>query len=672
MYGLTNSLKYAQRAQSPIYKVSVTAAPRSAGGLAGGTAWEEIAAFPAGLAAWNGQSIAHDDAACDDGVLRLFLSHFEGKLASQWCNGNEVLSATWTDPSVTTIATFSTAPGINTPKPALLHVDGVWHAFYLLPTGNIFHRTSDDNGASWSSAAALYAGGDGTGDLFALYLPAPELFVLQFSTLSDAIRPRGLAGNADDGWQVWDTHSDDRGWLPAGMINLGEGVVRHFFLANAHSPVRTFFGTLDCTVASDGTLAARSTDATLLHYVAGASPVSPGTHAVGSGFGGVWLTQQVGGATRSYLCGGAVLRNEIEASSLPVEAMPVHVQPLGVAPIERHTIPMDRGDRTLLIGLARVYRSVHETTLLSDAEIVEYRYRVGREGAGRIAMTLRRDSSLSVVRPGDGLWLQRTCTKGVESGSVPLGYEVTRVEVGTDRVVIEAVNALEMLALTRALQPFHLAATLFTRQAAVELICARAGIGASVTMGEGVAPDWHWRAGESGISALARLLMLDTVQVRSRVQTTGGLPYLHISGGKEEELYLYGEEGHPVSHFAELFGRGDSVLAAVRGPAVPNSPADGEDWALATSSLPLAPSQRHDLLTWEDRSIGWQAMAGVAAVMAARETNGAGRATMTTAANLALEVQDRIEVKGATWRVDAIIEAWDRGRCVQHVEISRE
>lgn len=670
MYGLTESLQDAQCAQSPIYKVSATAAPRSAGGLAGGTPWEEIGAFPTGLGAWNGQSIAHDDAASEDGVLRLFLSHLEGKLACQWCSGDETNSASWSNPSVTEVTTFSPVAGIYTPKPALIHVDGEWHAFYLLPTGNIFHRSSGDNGASWSSATSLYAGADGTGDLFALYLPAQELIVLQFSTLSDAIRPRGLAGNPDSGWEVWDAHDDDRGWMAAGMVNLGDGVVRHFFRANATAPVRSFFGTLDCTVASDGALVARSTEATLLHYVAGASPVGPDTHAVGSGFGSVWMTQQVGGATRSYLCGGAVLRNEAGASSLPVEAMPVHVQPLGVAPIERHTIAIDCGDRTLLVGLGKVYRSQHETTILSDGEVIAYRYRAGRDGAGRASITLRRDSPLSAVRPGYGLWLARTCSKGAESGTVSLGLEVTRVEVGTDGVEIEAVDALGMLASARALQPFHLGASLFTRKAAVELICARAGIGADVAMADASALDWYWRSGENGLSALERLLMLDAVRVRSRVQGSGSLPYLHVADSEEPEAYLYGEGGHPVIRFVEHFRRSDSVLAAVRGPAIPNSPLGGEDWALAASSQPLALSRRHVLLTREDRSIGWLAMADAASVLATRLS--AGSTTLTAQANLALEVHDRIELNEATWRVDSIVEAWDRGRCVQHVEISRE
>lgn len=675
MFGLTESLQNAQRSRSPRYGVSVTAAPRSAGGLVGGGAWVAVEAMAQGLATWNSQSIAHDAAANELGVLRLFLSHFEGTLACQWCSGDEGNPATWVDSSVTQITTFTPAVGVHTPKPALVYAEGVWHAFYLLPNGNIFHRSSADNGATWSSASALYAGGDAISDLFALYLPIDELLVVQFSTSSDAIRPRGAAGSPGDGWEVWSAHDDARGWLPAGMVALGDDSVRQFYVAQSPNPVQHFMGTLDCTVAGDGALVERSEEASLLHYVAGASPIRPTLHAVGSGFGGVWMTQQARGATRTYLCGGAVLRNQASALSLPVEPKPIHVQPLAATPLERHNIALDRGDRTLLIGLGKVYRSQHETAVVSDEQIVAYRYSVMRNGAGKVVLYLRRGSPLAATRPGDGLWLTRTCSKGEESGSVTLGFEVVRVDAGSDRVVIEAVDALGVLAGVRALHPKHVGAGLFARQGAAELICGWAGLGAEVELvdedEDGAA--WHWRAGESGLAALTRFLALDAVQLRSRVEQVGTLPYVCIAAHEGAEPYLYGDERHPIVKFARRFDRSDGTLIAVRGLAIRNSPADGEDWALEVANEEaLSPGRRPSVLALEDRSLVSSELALAAEALAQRAQGGSGRATLSAQANLALEVDDIIEANGKSWRVEALIETWDRGRCLQHVELVEE
>jgi len=675
MYGLTNDLEDAQHALSPTYSVTATVGALAPGGGAQGEPWLPISAFPTGLAGWTAQGIAHDAVANDtpgnEGIMRLFLSHHDGKVACQWCPGIDDTSATFTAPSLTTIATFSGTVGIFSPKPALVQEGGRWHAYYLLPDGVIYHRVSTNNGATWSAASTVYSGDPVGGDLYALHLPADDLHLVQFSTSTDAVRMRGAARAGSGAWQVWTPHASASGWVPAGMAAIGGNQVRQFCIAWTPPPRRTHLGSVDCTVDPTGALTSRSTAVDFLHLVEGEAPVRPLRIAAGRCFGGVWYTAHYKGATRAYLVAGRIDQVEAAHSSLLGECLPVSVTPLPAVPYETQTIPMDRGDRSLLMGLATVYRSTHRTLNASTAGegVISYRHKVARNRGGRVEVVLRRQSALAALLPGDLLWLTRACRKGELQGEVTLGFVVQRVELSAERMGIEAVDALGSL--TESLTPFTIEAGKIDDTHALRALCAWGGVESDVEMAAaGDAPAFYWRAGERGSEALLRYLRRLPVCVRSRVAAVGAYPLLRIDDDAPVPLYGFGAGAHPLISDTTIADALSTQTVAVRGVAVRNQPEDGEDWALASHIAQRTPGQKGLILALEDRNLEPPEIADIAHALAER---GAALPVRRIAAqaNLALEVHDHVTVQGETLVVDTILESWEEGRLIQHVELCR-
>lgn len=668
MYGLTNELAAAQISASPNWSVAVTTSAIAPDGGAQGEAWQIIDALPAGLSTWDMQGIAHDTAASANGLMRLFLSHADGLLACQWCAGADDQSATFTAAAIIPIAAFTPTAGIHAPKPALVQEGGRWHAYYLLPDGCIYHRLSSNQGDTWSVASTVYGGGDAVGDLFAIHLPEEDMHVLQFARLDGVARMKGAARTGNGAWTVWVDHAASLGWLPAGMATLGSGQVRQFWHVTTAPPRSHHFGYIDCTAGTGGALVSVSAEVALLHTVAGESPIHPALHAAGRALGGVWYTAQLRGARRTYATAG-----RIHADSAAValgEALPVHLTPLPASPLERHNIPVERGDHSLLVGLATVCRSAHRnfTATSSASDIIAYRSSVRRNQGEAVEVSVRCGAALAETRPDDVLWLTRTCRKGTHQGSVTLGYVVTRVEASTDRVRLHAVDALGMLG--ESLTPLSIPADAIDDTQALQAICAWAGVRADVALAMSTsAPAFGWRAGERGLTALLRYLRRLDVRVRSRVNGAGVYPNIRIDNDAQSVAYTYGNDAHPLIKYTRTSDARARELVAVRGVAVRNQPEEGEDWALASVHAAQLPGRKGAIVTFEDRTLAGADIADIAHALAHR-LDRAVTCEIVTQANLALEVHDWVVVQGETFVVEAIVETWEERRCIQHVELS--
>lgn len=680
MFGLTSDLEIAQCSASPVWRVEATVGALSPGGGAAGEVWQSLVAFPTGLASWVAQGIAHDAAASEDGILRLFLSHSDGRVAVQWCPGSDHASASFTAPAVSTIATFAPTGTPYTPKPALVQEGGRWHVYYTLPDGNIYHRVSNDDGATWSSVGTVYGGGDAVGDLFALHLPADNLHLVQFSIWTSGVRMKGAARAGSGAWQVWSTHASATGWLPAGLAAIGNPLtadtVRQFWTATTSPPRRHYLATVDCVIDATGALTSRSTDPAILHTVAGESPVRGVRHAVGRCLGGLWYTTQLTGASRVYLGAGRVDVGDSTTAATLGEALPVALTTLPNTPLEGCTIPIDRGNRSLLVGLGMAQRSAHRTIAASSEvdAVIAYRHTVRRTRGGALTLELRRSSALAYTQPGDVLWLTRTCRKGDHAGSVTLGFVVQRVEIASDGLRIHALDALGALA--ESLTGLHIAAGTIDDIQALRTLCAwgggMGGVESDIALASGDdAPDFYWRAGERGNVALLRYLRRLAVQVRSRVAGMGAYPHLRIDDDAPATPYLYGGAGHPLIRSVQIADSTAHTLLSVRGVAIRNQPEQGEDWALAGAGDALLPGRCGAVLALEDRHLEGAEITDIAAALAER-IGSAITCRIETQANLALEVEDRIEVDGGVHRVEAIEERWQQGRLIQHVELCSE
>lgn len=679
MNGLTASLTAAQQALSPVYALNIAAEPRSTGWLAGGDAWETVAAFPGGLAAWNAQSIATDAAAGSTGILRVFLSWKEGKLACQFVSAVGFgASGTWTTPSVVTISTFAPTAGIGAPKPAIVQEGGRWHLYYRLIDGNIYYRTSTTNGATWSAATTLYGGGDAIGDLFACHVAASDIHIVQFATTTDAWRPRGLSRLHHTGsWSLWTTHGAATGWLPAGMIVVDALTVRQLYAADVANPYAHYLGAITCTLNADGTLATRSGAFTILWLTEGEGPVRPACHAVGRGFGGWLHTCQEQSRTRAWRCAGA-----IDAQTLVVEEpIPLAAEPLPASPLERHTIPVTYGTETLLVGLAIVERSVtrDESVTGDGGDVIAYRFDVIANGPGTLDLIVRAETPLAAAQGGWALWLTRSCTKAADSGSVTLALRIVRVERRREWTRITAIDALGILAATPARRPFQFAPYAFAHARAVETIVGWAGLPISwETTLAGNAPLLQWTGGESGLRALDRLTERTTLILRSRCGAGAGVageaPTLALAAPPETTSYSYGAGAHPLIQHVNVDETRTARLAVAHGVAARNDPAAGEDWALAFATgttaerSPIVRPLPHYRL---DRT--WEAGAQDAIVAAwqAREGRLLAAGWVEAQAHLALEPYDRIVVEGAPYHVIRVVERWQERRLVQRIELAR-
>ncbi len=668
MNGWTASLQAAQRGVSPVYSLDVQAAARSTGWQRGGGPWLARDAFPSGLAGWQSQSIAADAALGPAGVLRVFLSWWEGKLAVQQIPGAFLdQSATWSGAPVVIVANFTPAGTVAVRKPALVRAGGVWQLYYSLPDGNLYQRSSSD-GATWSAAATVYGGGDVTGDLFAAYLPQDGLHVVHFATQSDAVRLRGASRKGAGGWSLWPLHGAALGWQPGGIAATGGRGVTLFAWARTTGPYAHHFAALPCTLNADGTLAARSAEPVRLWVVGGEGVVKPAAHGVGPGFGG-WLhcCQEVSGG-RAFACAGwidpAALRLE--------EPAPLAADPLPAAPLERHAVALDAGMYALVVGLARVWLSVVDEGTLTGSgdDVIAYRCESLQNGEGRLDLRLRPGAALGFAHPGHGLWLTRRCTLGGDGGAATLGFRILRVERHAAQTRILAADALGQLAQSVARRPWQVQPDAFSPARAAELLCAWAGLGSVQTPAlEGDAPLFQWQAGEEGLRALLRLLRAQAVTLRSRVSGAGERPLVEIAAPGTAPLYAYGAGAHPLIQRVQVEDARAPALAVAQGLLVPNLPAEGEEWALRAAA-PLTPGVRPRPLVQQSPTLTGAALDALADGLAARMRRARPAGWIETQANLALEPHDVVLVEGEECHVLRVVERWERRRLVQRVELA--
>lgn len=668
MNGLTPGLAAAQRSVSPRYELEVLAGPRSTAWGVGGAPWQSVAAFPSGLATWNGQSIATDAVVVNGGVLRAFLSWKQGALACQFVAGTALGSAgAWSGNALVNVASFGATAGIDAPRPALVAEGGRIHLYYLLPDGNIYHRVSSDGGATWGSAATVYGGGNAEGDICACHFAGADVHLVHFSTRTDLLRLQGASRLGSGAWNVWPVHGAATGWVAAGVMATGALAATLLAWARTSGPYAHHLGALGCTVNAAGGLAARDAAVETVWLVSGDAAIRPTRHSVGRGLGGWLHTCQEQSAGRAYLCVGGVQAAPCRLE----EPSPVTATQLGTAPLERHVIPLDLGAQSLLVGLTTVYSSTHLSgDVQADGDgVVAYRYDVRAGAGGTLELNAPAGSALADARVGWGLWLTRRCTKGDDTGAATLGFRVLRAEHHADGVRLTAADALGLLAATVARRPLQFAPDAHTAAGAVEKMGAWAGLGVTCSGATGNAPLMQWSGGEDGLNALRVLLRTQAVGVWSR-SAAGAQPQVIVAARGAAALETFGNGGHPLVTHVRVEDARAPRLVVVHGLAVRSAPDEGEEWALAAEDA-ADPTVRARPLYVLNRNLDAATQAAEAAALLALTAHAHPAGWITMQAHVALEPDDCITVEGETVYVRRIEEQWERRRLVQQVAYGR-
>lgn len=664
MHNLTAALQTAQHSTSPHYGLTLFAEERNSAFGTGAGPWTAADAWPAGLTAagWNAQSVAHDACAGNSGILRAFLNWNQGRLAVQWVPAAAFTAAAgWQDAPVVSVDTVTGTGGIHAPKPALTWDGTRLTLFYATPDGNLYARTSTDNGATWSAPATVYGGGDAFGPLFAAYSAASDITVLQFARLSGgAIVGRNASRHTAGG--AWNQWGDGGPGLPAGVVFAGATALALFTLDAATSPAyATTIAHQAATIDAAGHLVSR-TALTAVWACAGNGAAAPASPAVGPGFGGAIFTCHDAAGDGAWFCYGAI----DPATGRLEEPKPLDGGALPAAPLERHAVPVAYSTWTFVVALASVHRcALAESRLtLSDQEIVAYRYDASAGGPGLLELTLRRTPASALLDPGFALWLTRSCTQGADGGAATLGFRILRAEVAPESVTLLAADALGILDAMRARRPRLLRDPDHTRAAALDLLAAWAGLGCTLDAAlSDPCPTFQWHGGESGLAALGRLLRGLPLRARARVDGAGATPAVHLSPPESVSAYAYGPGAHPIARRVAVADARTPALAVAHGLRARNSPAEGEAWALHALA-PDAPNVRRRPLYALNR-----AWAG--AELPARAAQAAPAAAVCgwidAQANVALEPWDRITVEGADFTVARIEERWTARRLMQRV-----
>ncbi len=595
-----------------------------------------------------------------------------GALACQFVAAAELGHASaWQGNALVTVASFTAAAGIESPRPALVAEGGRIHLYYLLPTGNIYHRQSSDGGATWGGATALYSGGDAEGDVSACHFAAANVHLVHFTVRTDVLRLRCASRLGSGAWNVWSVHGDARGWVAAGVMATGARSATLLAWARTSGPYAHHLGVLHCSVTAAGALEACDASVETTWLVSGDTAIRPARHAVGRGLGGWLHSCQEQSAGRAYLCVGAIDAD----SGAPEEPMPVTATLLGTAPLERHFAPLDLGAQSLLVGLAAVFASSHLVNGAADDvevdgdAVIGYRYAVRAGEGGTLAMVVAPGSALAQARAGWLLWLTRRCTKGDDSGAVTLGFRVVRVERQPDGVRLVALDALGLLAATLARRPLQFAPEPFTLARAVERLAAWAGLGANCDDLSGAAPLMQWSGGEDGLRALRALLRAQPVGIRSRC-SAGERPTIIVGPRAATSLEAFGADGHPLVAHVRVEETRSPRLVVVHGVAVRGAPEEGEEWALAAAAA-ADPCVRAQPLYVLNRNLDGAAQLAEAEALRTAAAHATAAGWIDIQAHLALEPEDCATVEGDEVYVQQIVENWERRRLVQRVVYGR-
>lgn len=662
MRAISTELQTIQRMRSPQARVTVRVEARGQTAGAPPVAWREVIGNP-------GQHLFSPVTAVglSDGRLLKFVGG--ASTIRQMVIEDPTRATSWTLASAATIRGHGAVA-----LAALRFAADSLRLFYIhAGDGKVYSIQSTNNGASWGSPVMVYAGGDAVADLVIAYgaaLPNGPWFI-GFSTYDSATGDYRARFGYDDG-TAWVAHAYDAGWRAAGISPYAGDAVPAVLVFRQRDRGASRLRAMTKQGESYG--APRDIDQTqaglfglgLAYYrfcqlaELGCMLGVAGEYAVGAGgYAGVC----------GLFAGGTLLVDE--TIILPSISTPVDQADFCLCAV---------GQDLYWVGDTVVYRGAAQPVPSAPVEPIRYRY-----DNHTLEIEFQADAFSSgslgaaLLQVGQILAVERTLRWGDQTGSETLRAYVLRVERGSDRVTVWAVDPVGFLGVVRCRRPSILNdGSVAGCAETMRRLCARYGVAVAVddsSLYSAPVLPITLQPAESLLGAAYRVGSQTNVYL---VPANDGVfaitlitpPHSDGSGDYADAPHAYGPGAYPVIEAREVADLRRLAFAYILG-AYSTDPEDGA--AVAMAAGPVLPNTRpiaYSLTNQRYNSVA--RVRAAAAAEAERQRKLAVDAIVVAQANLALELYDMVEVTDSAlgWmarrlRVRRLVEEWNRGRLVQ-------
>lgn len=658
MRQITSDLQAVQLVRSPRARVSVMVEARGQNEATPALAWSEVVGNA-------GQSVFRPVAVVGlaDGTILKFQANI-GAL-TKYTVTNPHLAASWSSPpSVTLVAaSMLSVAALRVPDSSTIRL------FYINASNNVQYIESTNNGATWGSAVTVYAGGDAVIDLCVAYISNGTIangpWFFGFTTQAAGVyTPRfGYHNGAS-----WVTSAYESDWRAAGIDAYGEVTSAHRCLVVKTRTVGA--SKLRVLDNSAGTFSnVRDLDHTqsglfgleLAYYRFCQLPEAGCMMAVvGEGAYGAGIVLGVGGLFTS----SDVLVDE--PIMLP-EIVGVNSQP--------YCALCSVGDDLYLVGSTVVYRGAAQTASAATLTPIAYTYDENE-------LTIDFAAGIDALQVGQVLVITRTLSWESQSGSEAIRAIIVRVEQGTDKVRVVALDALGWLGMARCRRPAILNDGTAAGVATVmRKLAARFGLAvgndnsaleSAAVMPFTLAPAESLAGAAYRVASQSEFYLVPAND--GAFALTMITPGTSDSGDYGDSAHVYGvaPSEQPIARATQVSDYRVLAFAYVLGTRS-TDPEDGAAVAMAAGA-PLPNTRPLSYSLTNSRYNTTTRVQNAAAAEAARQRKLPITAIIEGQANLALELYDIVQVTepllgwaAQTFRVRRIAEVWDRGRLTQVV-----
>lgn len=640
--------------RSPQARVSVRVEARGQNPAAPALAWQEVMGNA-------GQTLFAPVSAVGlaDGRILKFTANLTDRI-EQHLIAEPSAAASWSAPTTTTVRSHGALSLC-----ALRYAASSIRLFYIhAANGNVYTIHSADNGVTWGNPVVVYGGGDAASDLVIAYQPAlPDgPWFVGFSTYN------GGTGNYTAcfgyyGGTTWVTHAyAEPGWRAAGIYPYGAAQRVLVFRQQERGAAR--LRALDKTGSVYS--APRELDQT-----------QAGRFGLGLAYFRFYQLPEFAcmlGVAGEYAAGGDAyvgVCGLFEAGELLADE-PIMLPAIAALDEQPPAALCAAGPDVYLAGDTLVYRGVAQPT--PDAVLTPIRYRYDDH-----TLELEFPGGIPPLQVGQILEVERSLRWGEQGGSESLRAYVLRVERGSDRVIVWAVDPVGFLGVARCRRPSILNNGSAAGCAQVmRRLCARFGLAAGVDdSGLHSAPvlPITLQPAESLLGAAYRVrsqtsLYLVPANDGAFALTLINPPHSDVSGDYADTPHRYGPGALPVIRAQEIADLRRLAFAYILG-TYSTDPEDGA--ALAMAAGPVLPNTRPIAYSLTNQRYNSAArVAAAASAEAARQYTLAVDAVVEAPANLALELYDVVEITepalgwaARRFRLHRIVERWERGRLVQ-------
>ena len=672
MRQISSDLQAVQRVRSPQARVTVTVEARGQNPATPALAWSEIVGN-------SGQSVFRPTTAVGlaNGDILKFEAH-PGELR-MYSVSSPHLAASWSGltPTVLIASTMLSVAALRVPGTSTMRL------WFINASNNVQTIESADNGSSWGSATTVYSGGDAVLDMVVAYInngvTANGPWFFGFTTQSAGVyTPRFGYHNGTS----WVTHAYDADWRAAGIDAYGETTSAHRCLVVKTRSVGA--SKLRVLEKSAGSYAnAQDIDHTqaglfgleLAYYRFCQLPEA--VPPMGAGQAGCML----GVAGESAYGAGVYLGVAGLFSSTDTLADEPLIFPEIAAVNSQPYAALCSVDGDLyLVGDTVVYRGANQTATGSTLEPIRYSYDDHQ-------LEIEFPAGIDALSVGQILVITRTLSWEAQSGNETFRAMIVRVEQGTDRVKVVALDAVGWLGVARCRRPAILNdGTAGGVAAVMRRLAARFGIEAGSdnsdletepVMPFTLAPAESLRGAAFRVGSQAEFYLVPSnIGAFALTMITPGTS---DSGDYDDTPHVVGAapSEQPIARAAALSDYRALAFSYVLGTRS-TDPEDGAAVAMAAGAVvantrPLSYSLTNSRYNTTTR------VQQAAEAEAARQRKLPITALIEGQANLALELYDRVEVteprlgwNARALRVRRIVEHWEKGRLTQAVYLGDE